>query len=134
MMQCMLRGFNHMESPGRSCLIEHHSRAKYISLLYNGETSVCVSQSVSPLPKFELNQIGHNSVNFEATASRLGCVFLIKNGNLMMAIAFFTVYVYIILVFTLKIGFFIHLPTGVRLFRNRLFEYFSMIRRLYMDI
>ena len=28
--------------------------------------SVCVS----PLPKFELNQIGHNSVNFEATASR----------------------------------------------------------------
>ena len=23
-----------------------------------------------PLPKFELNQIGHNSVNFEATASR----------------------------------------------------------------
>ena len=29
-----------------------------------------VSVCLCPLPKFELNQIGHNSVNFEATASR----------------------------------------------------------------
>ena len=34
-----------------------------ISLLYNGEICPC-------LPFFDLNQIGHNSVNFEATASR----------------------------------------------------------------
>ena len=37
-----------------------------ISLLYNGE----ISPSSLSLPKFELNQIGHNSVNFQATASR----------------------------------------------------------------
>ena len=38
-----------------------------ISLLYNGEICVCVCH----YPHFfELNQNGHNSVNFQATASR----------------------------------------------------------------
>ena len=42
-----------------------------ISLLYNGEISQSVSECVCLyLPFFDLNQIGHNSVNFQATASR----------------------------------------------------------------
>ena len=40
-----------------------------------------VSVSVCPLPKFELNQIGHNSVNFEATASRFCMVVALEEED-----------------------------------------------------
>ena len=49
-----------------------------ISLLYNGEICVSVRQF---LPKFELNQSGHNSVNLKAIASRFCMVVALEEED-----------------------------------------------------